>query len=183
LFIARFNILKAGPIGYSRDGLITVAMKSPDFNKKYNLLRTDLKSSGAIEEMTESSSPLTAVWSNNGGFSWPGKDPNLDADFATIWVTPEFGKTVGWQFIKGRDFSKEFGTDSLSIVINEAAVKFMGIKDPVGTLVKWGDDKDAETFRVVGVIKDMLMQSPYEPVKQTIYLSDYDEISSNMVLN
>jgi hypothetical protein len=158
-----------------------VEMKSPDFNKKYNLLRTDLTSSGAIEEMTESSSPLTAVWSNNGGFNWPGKDPNLDADFAVIWVTPEFGKTVGWQFTGGRDFSREFATDSLAIVINEASVKFMGIKDPVGTLVKWGNENDAKTFRIVGVIKDMLMQSPYEPVKQTIYFSDYDEMSNYMV--
>ena len=103
------------------------------------MLRTELKGNGAIEELAESSSPLTGVWSNNGGFHWPGKDPNLDADFATIWVTHEFGKTIGWQFIEGRDLSREFGTDSLSIVINEAAVKFMGIKNPLGTMVKSGD--------------------------------------------
>ena len=121
---------KNRPIGYNRDGLMMIEMKSPDFYGKFDLLRTDLKSSGAIEELAESSSPLTGVWSNNGGFDWAGKDPNLDAEFATIWVTHEYGKTVGWQFKEGRDLSREFSMDSASIVVNESAVKFMGIKKP-----------------------------------------------------
>ena len=94
-------------------------------------------------------------------------------DFATIWVTHEFGKTVGWQFKEGRDLSREFATDSLAIVINEAAVKFMGLKKPVGTIIKW----DGKNYIVIGVIKDMLMQSPYEPVKQTIYFLDYNNVN------
>jgi putative ABC transport system permease protein len=158
------------PIGYKRDGLMMIEMKSPDFYGKFDLLRTALKGNGAIEELAESSSPLTAVWSNNGGFNWEGKDPNLDADFATIWITHEFGKTIGWQFKEGRDFSREFGTDSSAIIINETAVKFMGIKNPVGRMIKWGSDAHSKSFKVIGVINDMVMQSPYEPVKQTIYL-------------
>ncbi len=157
---------KSRPIGYNRNGLMMIEMKSPDFGGKLELLRTELKSVNAIEEITESSSPLTGVWSNNGGFTWPGKDPNLDADFATIWVSHEFGKTVGWQFKEGRDLSKDFFTDSSAIVINEAAVKFMNIKNPVGTMVKWGRERE---FKIIGVIKDMLMESPYEAVKQTVY--------------
>ncbi|HEX5026790.1 MAG TPA: FtsX-like permease family protein [Agriterribacter sp.] len=168
---------KSRPIGYSRDGVMMIEMKSPDFYGKFDVLRTDLKNAGAIEEMAESSSPLTGVWSNNGGFSWPGKDPNLDADFATIWVTHEFGKTVGWQFKEGRDLSRAFGTDSSAIVLNEAAVKFMGIKNPVGTIVTSGERDDARKYTVIGVIKDMLMQSPYEPVKQTIYFLDYNNVN------
>lgn len=164
---------KSRPIGYDRSGLMMISMKSPDFYGKFDLLRTELKSAGAIEEMTESSSPLTNIWSNNGGFTWPGKDPNLDAEFATIWVTHDFGKTVGWQFKEGRDLSREFATDSLAMVVNEAAVKFMGIKNPVGTAVKWGK----RNYTIVGVIKDMLMQSPYENVKQTIYFMDYNNVN------
>ncbi len=127
---------KSRPIGYNRDGLMMIDMKSPDFYGKFDLLKTDLKNAGAIQELAESSSPLTAVWSNSGGFTWPGKDPNLDADFATIWVTHEFGKTVGWQFKEGRDLSRDFKTDSSSIILNEAAVKFMGIKKS-----RWYDGK------------------------------------------
>jgi len=152
-------------------------MMSPDFYGKFDLLRTELKNKGAIVEMAESSSPLTGVWSNNGGFEWKGKDPSLQAEFATIWVTHDFGKTVGWKFKEGRDFSRSFSTDTAAIVINEAAVKFMGLKNPLGTVVQWGQGKDAGHFTIVGIIKDMLMESPYEPVKQTIYFMNYENVN------
>lgn len=168
---------KDRPMGYDNNGLIMMQMMSPDFYGKYDLLRTELKKQGAIVEMAESSSPLTAVWSNNGGFEWKGKDPSLQAEFATIWVTHDFGKTVGWKFKEGRDFSRSFSTDTMAIVINEAAVKFMGIQNPVGKVVQWGQGKDAGHFTIVGVIKDMLMQSPYEPVKQTIYFMNYENVN------
>lgn len=168
---------KDRPMGYDNNGLVMMQMMSPDFYGKYDLLRTELKKQGAIVEMAESSSPLTGVWSNNGGFHWEGQDPSLQPEFATIWVTHDFGKTVGWQFKEGRDFSRSFSTDTAAIVINEAAVKFMGVKNPVGKVVQWGQGKDAEYFTIVGVIKDMLMESPYEPVKQTIYIMNYENVN------
>ena len=167
---------KNRPIGYDRTGLMMIRMKSPDFYGKFDLLRTQLKSNGAITGLAESSSPLTNVWASNNGFEWPEKDPNLIADFNTIWVTPEFGKTVGWSFRTGRDFSKDFSTDSSSIVINEAAAKFMGIKDPIGATIRWGSN-NGKKYTVVGVIKDMVMESPYETVRQTIYFMDYNNVN------
>jgi len=160
---------KDRPIGYDRSGLIMIPIKTPDFYGKFDVLRNDLKNAGAIEEMAESSSPLTQVWSNNGGLEWEGKDPSLQAEFATIWVTHDFGKLLGWQVKEGRDFSREIASDSSGVVINEAAVKFMGLKSPVGTVVRWGDDKDGQDFKIIGVIKDMLMESPFRAVKQTMY--------------
>jgi ABC-type antimicrobial peptide transport system permease subunit len=168
---------KSRPMGYNRNGLMMIEMKSPDFYGKFELLRTALKSNGAIEELAESSSPLTGLWSNNGGFNWEGKDPNLDADFGTVWVTHEFGKTVGWQFKEGRDLSRDFGTDSSAVILNEAAVKFMGVKNPVGMMMKWGDGPNARSCKVIGVIKDMLMQSPYTAVKQTLFFLDYENVN------
>jgi len=175
---------KNRPLRYDNKGIIMVQMKSQDYYGKFDLLRTELKNNGAILEMSESSSPLTGIWSNNGGFNWKGKDPNLQAEFATVWITHEFGASVGWEFKDGRDFSRSFSTDSSAIVINEAAVKFMNIPDPLGKVVRWGDDKHGEDYTVVGVIRDMLMQSPYEPVKQTIYLLDYENANwMNFKLN
>jgi ABC-type antimicrobial peptide transport system permease subunit len=164
---------KNRPLGYDNNGVLMIQMTSPDFSGKYDLLRNELKSKGTIVEMAESSSPLTAVWSNNGGFDWEGKDPSLDAEFATIWVTHDYGKTVGWEFSQGRDFSRDFATDTSGIVLNEAAVKFMNIDNPVGKQVKWFD----MTLTVIGVIKDMVMESPYDPVKQSIYLISYTNTS------
>lgn len=164
---------KNRPLGYDNNGVLMIQITSPDFSGKYDLLRNDLKSKGAIVEMAESSSPLTAVWSNNSGFDWEGKDPSLDAEFATIRVTHDFGKTVGWEFTQGRDFSRDFVTDSTGVVLNEAAVKFMNIGNPIGKQIKWDD----MTLTVIGVIKDMVMESPYDPVKQSIYLISYTNTS------
>jgi putative ABC transport system permease protein len=161
---------KNRPVGYDRNGLIMIEMKSPDYENKYDILRNDLKNVGAIEEMSESSSPLTGVWSNNGGFHWEGMAPGVQGEFGTIWVTPEFGKVVGWEVIEGRDFNRDLATDSLSLIVNEAAVKFLNIGNPVGKTIRWGDDSTATNFTVIGVVKDLLMESPFRAVKQTIFL-------------
>jgi len=171
---------KNRPIGYDREGLVMIPMKTPDFYGKFDVLRTELKRTGAIEELSESSSPLTEVWSDSGGFDWKGKDPALQTDFATIWVTHEYGKTVNWKIKEGRDFSREFSTDSTAVVINEAGVKFMGVKDPVGMEINWFGGK----LHVIGVVKDLLMQSPYSPVKQTVYLLNNGNVNwINLKLN
>jgi ABC-type antimicrobial peptide transport system permease subunit len=137
----------------------------PEIHKHFEVVRTELKSQGAILEMTQSTSPTTEVWNTNGGFNWEGKDPNLAVDFPNSGVTYEFGKTVGWQFKEGRDFSRDFATDSSAFVINEAMVKFIGLKNPVGTQLKWND----EPYTIIGVIKDMVVQSPYQPVRAALF--------------
>ncbi|HWA36029.1 MAG TPA: ABC transporter permease, partial [Cyclobacteriaceae bacterium] len=100
------------PIGYTREGLMMIRKTAPEFWNKFDVLRNGLKASGAIVEMAESSSPATEVWFNNSGYHWKGKDPNLEDDFATMGVTHDYGRTMGWQFLKGRDFSRDFSTDS-----------------------------------------------------------------------
>ncbi|MBX3255505.1 MAG: ABC transporter permease [Chitinophagaceae bacterium] len=175
---------KDRPVGYDRNNLVMVMMQTPDFYGKYDILRAELKKQNAIVEMSESSSPVTNVWSNSGGFNWEGKDPNLDTDFATFWVTAEYGKTVGFEIKEGRDFSRDFKGDSASLIVNEAAIKFMNIQDPVGKIVRWGDGPEAAALTIVGVVKDMVMSSPYQPVKQAVYLLTNDNVNViNLKLN
>ncbi|HMH24692.1 MAG TPA: ABC transporter permease [Puia sp.] len=162
---------KNRPVGYTRDGLLMIPVTSQNFTGKFDILRSELKKTGAITEIAESESAVTAVSSHNGGFTWNGKDAGVEEDFGTLTVSYEYGKTIGWNFLEGRDFSREYNTDSSGFVINETAAKFMGLKQPVGETVRWkskwlGFDKE---FKIIGVIKDMLMQSPYEPVKPTIF--------------
>ncbi|WP_257657316.1 ABC transporter permease [Parapedobacter lycopersici] len=174
---------KDRPVGYNRDRLMMVEMKTSDFYGKFDVLRSQLKEKGAIEELSESSSPMTAVWSNQGGFTWPGKDPALQTDVATIWVTHEFGKTVDWQIREGRDFSREFGTDSTAVIINEAAAKYMGVADPVGMTITAGDLGGGD-YHIIGVVNDLIMDSPFQPVKQTFYFMNYGMVNwINLKLN
>ena len=166
----QIQFAKNRPIGYSREGLVYLVQKTNDIHNHYVAFKDELIKSGAVVETAESGSPVTGVWSNNSGFEWRGKAPGMQDDFATVGITPDFGKTVGWQFKDGRDFSSAFLTDSNAIVLNEAAAKYMDFKNPVGEVIT----TDGKPYHVIGVIKNMVMSSPYEPVKQTFFFLDKD---------
>jgi ABC-type antimicrobial peptide transport system permease subunit len=159
---------KDRPIGYNRNGLINMFMSTNDIHDHFDAVRAELKNAGAVAEITESGSPTTSIWNTNGGFDWKGKDPELAVDFPNNGVTFEYGKTVGWGFVDGRDFSRDHATDSSAFVINEAAVKFLGFKNPVGEVLVW----EKKPFTIIGVIKDMVVESPYEPVRASLFHID-----------
>jgi putative ABC transport system permease protein len=168
VIIRQIQIAKNRPVGYTRDGLIMLRMVSGDFYGKYDLLRDELKASGAVSEVSESMGAVTNVASGNSGFEW--RNGNTEQNFGTLAVTQDHGKTVGWQFIKGRDFSRDMITDSSGIVINEAAMKIMAMENPVGEPVRWtwrnGKIMD---YKILGVIKNMVMESPYDAIEPTIF--------------
>lgn len=155
---------KNRPIGYSNKGLVNFGLQG-EVKQHYEAIRNDLKNKGAIEEMTASNSPMTGVWNTNGGFDWEGKDPNLSVDFPNNSVNYEYGKTVKWNIKEGRDFSKSFATDSAAFIINESAAKFLPFKDPVGKTLVW----NKKPYVIIGVVKDIMQESPFYPVRPTLY--------------
>jgi putative ABC transport system permease protein len=162
---------KNRPVGYTREGLLLIEKKSKDFYGKYDVLRNELKNTGVVVEMAESARAVTELNSNNAGFDWKDKAPAFEVNLATLSVSPHYGKTVGWQFVSGRDFSDELTSDSSGYILNEAAVKHMGLKDPIGEVIHWKNkwwnvDKD---FKILGVVKDMVMESPFAPTKPTVF--------------
>ncbi|ACU62569.1 ABC transporter permease [Chitinophaga pinensis] len=171
---------KNRPVGYNREALITIDMNTPELYGHYNALRRELIETGAVIEMSTSSSPTTSLKSRQIGFDWEGKDPNLREQLGTVAISHDFGKTIGWQFVAGRDFSRSFATDSSGMVLNESAARYLGLKDPVGKTVKW----NGKPFQIIGIVKDMLMGSPFEPVYQTVFMLDYNWASViNIKLN
>ena len=161
----QIEFAKDRPIGYDRSGLINVYLPTEEIHNHFEAVRNELKSQNAIIEMTEAGSPTTQVWNSNGGFTWQGKDPALAVDFPNNGVTHEFGKTVGWQFKTGRDFSRDFASDSLAFVINESAEKFLGFENAVGETLTWNE----QPYTIIGVIKDMIIESPYAPVRPSLW--------------
>jgi putative ABC transport system permease protein len=151
-------------IGYSSDKLIYVKMKTNDVHEHYEAARNDFLATGAVENMSESYGFVIQNSANSGGFEWKGKDPNFLDNFALEWVSHDYGKTVGWQFIEGRDFSKVIASDSFGYVINEAAAKYMGLQNPVGELLR----KDGKDYKIIGVVRDVIAESPYKPVRPTL---------------
>jgi len=154
------------PIGYDRNGLIRFNMNTTDLNGKNDVLRQELLASGGVTEVAASSAATTENNYFDDRIEWEGKDPKLaKMAFVLRAVTYEFGKTVGWQFTQGRDFSRSYKTDNAAVILNEAAVKYMQLANPVGKTITFNNNK----FTVVGVIKDMITDSPYKPVEPGLY--------------
>ena len=93
-------------------------------------------------------------------------------------ISPDFGKTVDWKIVAGRDFNAAYPSDSSAIVINQTAAKFMGFTHPVGKTLEWiGNGK----YQIIGVVKDMVNQSPYDPVTQTFFYLQNNRMSNMTV--
>ncbi|MFT3978917.1 MAG: ABC transporter permease [Ferruginibacter sp.] len=151
--------------GYTRDMLVSLPVFNSSIHDHFNAFETELLQTGVVSTVAETESPVTDVWNTTSGISWPGKDPNLSTDFAVLNVTPDFGKTIQWKIKAGRDFSKAFATDSSAVILNEAAVKFMGLANPVGsTITSWGDP-----LTVIGVVEDIIVKSPYGNSAPAVY--------------
>lgn len=165
---------KNRPIGYSREGLLSIRAASPEFKGKYHVIRNELRSTGVVEDIAEANYSIIDTRGWNGGFAW--RDQKFEPSFNTIFVTHEYGKTIGWEFTAGRDFSREFHSDLSGIVINESALKLMGLQNPVGETLSWTTDGvDRGTYQILGVVKDMVKGSPYEPTNPSIiFLSEND---------
>jgi putative ABC transport system permease protein len=157
-------------IGYNPENLVMMPTTA-EIHAHFNAFREELKKSGAALEVAESANPTTDFYVSDGRFNWEGKDPNLALEFPVNNVTHDYGKTIGWKIIQGRDFSSNFTSDSSAFILNEAAVKFMGLKDPIGKNIEW----NGRRFQVIGVVQDIIFESPYQPVRPYIFQMTGDQ--------
>ena len=156
---------KNRPVGYTREGLVSIPTWNASIHNHFQAVKDELLRSGAISNITEASSETTTTAGSTSGLSWEGKDPNLSIDFTTDAISYEYGQTVNWQIMAGRNFSPAFATDSSAIILNEAAARFMGLKKTVGAVVTWW----GKPFTVIGVVKNMVMVSPYDDPEPVVF--------------
>jgi ABC-type antimicrobial peptide transport system permease subunit len=102
---------------------------------------------------------------NTSDITWQGKNPKEKALFNFRAIGADFIKTIGTELIAGREFSAQFPNDTNSVLLNESAVKMMGLKNPVGSIVRWGTSDNT----VVGVVKDFVVESAYQKVAPMIF--------------
>ncbi|HEY3406186.1 MAG TPA: ABC transporter permease [Ohtaekwangia sp.] len=161
---------KDRPVGYDREGLLMIPMLTGEFHSKYDALKTELIRSGAVMSVAQSLGQTTQINSSNGGFTWRGMKPGFVTDFGTLWVSADYGKTVGWKFIHGRDFDEHMASDSVAIVMNVSAAKIIGMENPVGEEITWAPGWDkTRKYHVIGLIDDMVMKSPYDPAMPVMF--------------
>jgi putative ABC transport system permease protein len=171
----QIQFAKDRPTGYNSERLIEVSMMTPEIRKNYEILRTELLKSGYIKNVSRSMGSVTEDYGGTTAVNWKGKAPDSKPLLMTGRVTQDYGKTLGWNLMAGRDFSKDFGRDSLAIVINQSAAKLMGFKNPLNETVSLG----GKNYQVIGVVGDIIKFSPFDAIKPTIFI--IDAASTNII--
>lgn len=156
---------KSRPLGYNPEKLIWLSL-SGDLQRNFLPMKNELMASGYVEAVSKTSSPMTGVYNQWNAFSWPGKDPQSQPLFSALMVDPAYFTAAGLKLKEGRFFGERVLSDSNAVVLNEASVKLMGLRNPVGSHIKFGDDD----MTVIGVTKNVVQQNPYDEVQPAVML-------------
>ncbi|MFD0999451.1 ABC transporter permease [Ohtaekwangia kribbensis] len=164
---------KNRPVGFDRKGIVHIAVRTEELAKTdYNILRDQLLATGVVQNMAVSDFPITGSMAADASLTWKGKDPALRPLVALNSCSHDFPATSGFQFIEGRDFSRELASDSFAVVINEMAAQLIaGGESALGKTIRFGYAKDRE---IVGVIKDQIRWTPFSKQSPHIYYIRYD---------
>ncbi len=156
----QMQFIQAADAGYNKANVLRLPGEGNIRGKEKSFIAA-LKNIPGVVNASSTYHKMVGRAYSHGGMEWPGKDPNSDVSFEAFEADYDFIETMGMTMQEGRSFSKNFGADSATIVLNETAVKVMGLKDPVGkTIRKFGRD-----LQVIGVVKDFHFESLHEPIK------------------
>ncbi|MFT4155866.1 ABC transporter permease [Parafilimonas sp.] len=156
----QMNLVHTKNLGYSRDNIITF--------KKEGQLKTNMQPFLAevrkIPGVVNASSSFGDLLGKHGTTTevlWKTKKPDEQVEFSGMYVGDNWIETAGLHIIDGRSFDAKFGADSTNVIFNEAAVKAMGMTNPVGQpVILFGKRKT-----IIGVVKDFNFESLYQDIK------------------
>jgi putative ABC transport system permease protein len=164
---------KDRPSGYDKDRLMMTDMNE-DLSKNYTAIRDEIRQKGIAQLITTASRNVTTSGNHRDVDEWPGKKPGESVDMAYLHITDDYFKTLGMTMKEGRDFSGK--SDTLNVVFNEAAVKLLRLKNPINLQITYIDTR----MKIIGVVKDAIMASPFEPADPTIFM--YDANPQNVIM-
>ncbi|MBV6438388.1 MAG: hypothetical protein EPGJADBJ_00009 [Saprospiraceae bacterium] len=153
------------PMGYDTNRLIQIQKSTPDLQGHFWAMREQLLASGGVEDMAEMNTPLAENWHSQSGISWRGKPENSSESFGYVAVTPEFGKTVNWKIVEGRDFGRKFKTDTSAVILNQSAAKLIGFQNPLEEYIEF----DSQRYTIIGIAEDIVFDSPFEKAKPAVF--------------
>ena len=157
------NYIQTTNLGYDKENLVYISLEG-DLAAKYKLFKSEGLQMPGIENVTTITDGPTRINNGTTGIQWNGKDPNLKIDFAHAAIGYDFIKTMHLELALGRDFSKDFATDSVGYIINETALGIIGYPDPIGKpLTLW---KMQGT--IIGVVKDFHFNSLHTQINPLI---------------
>jgi putative ABC transport system permease protein len=159
----QINYIQTTNLGYNRENLIYIPIEG-EYKTKYELFKNEALELPEIINVSRISQSPTSIENGTGGVEWEGKDPNVKPMFTQASVGYSFVKTMNLKLLGGREFSRDFITDSVAYLVNESAAAKMNMKDPVGQpLTFWG-----KKGRIVGLLKDFHINSLHMPINPLI---------------
>jgi putative ABC transport system permease protein len=150
-------------LGYDRENFVYVPLEG-DLTKNYAVFKERALRLPGVQLVTRLTESPTQIENGTGGVDWDGKDPNVKPMFSQAAVGYDFVKTLKLKLIDGRDFSNNFATDTVGYLVNEAALKKIGYKDPVGKRLTFWRKKGT----IIGVLKDFHINSLHTPINPLI---------------
>ena len=165
IIVQQIKYVQGRKSGYDKNNLAYVFIEG-DIQKNYALIKNELISSGTALFVNKTMAPLTQSWSIGSNLNWQGKVPGARISFDRSTTNENLVKVAGLELIAGRDIDiTSFPSDSTACLINESAAREMKFKNPVGQDLF----DDPITWHIVGVIKDFILQSPYEKTRPIIF--------------
>lgn len=149
--------IKDRSLGYDPNNLIMISA-TPDTQKNFTIIKQQLLNTGLINAVTRTFSPITNIWWKQPGPDYDGKPADQNIIFAGLTSDVDLTKTMGIKILQGRDFSG-MPSDSSVALLNKAAIEAMGVKNPLGMQIR-----TARTYTVVGILDNVIMESPFKPV-------------------
>ncbi len=160
----QMQYLQNRPLGYNRSEVISIPLGNLVGTNALEILRQKLQGLPEVESITgargnlglgNDGSTMTSV----SGFNYKGHEVQSHI----LQVDYDYLKTLGIRLVAGRDFSRDFATDSNAVIINEKMAAQIGSKNPVGTFLPYVDNKPP--MQVVGVVKNYNFRSLHEEVQ------------------
>jgi hypothetical protein len=168
LFRKQINYSESREIGFVKENLVFHSL-TDDLRKNYAAIKNELINTGAAISLCKSSTPITRGGTSISGLQWEGMDPKSNISFEFLTTSEDFIKTNGLKLVEGRDIDvANFSTDTASCMINESALKVMGLKDPIGKIIK----DDNANLKIIGVVKDFLIGSPTQVMQPMLIKGD-----------
>ena len=156
--------VKNRDLGYNPDNLIVIPSTSA-IAKNFVVIKQELLETGMISGISRSLSPMTEIWWQSPSPEWEGKPSDVNIIVTGQNVDVDFTKTMGIKVIEGADFAG-MPSDSSKLMLNQAAVEAMGLKDPIGMKMRFG----GREYFVSGITENVVVTSPYEAVDPMVML-------------
>lgn len=180
----QLNYIRNRDLGFDKEHVV-VLQATGELKRRSRSIKNELLKHPDIQNVTFSAFILTDWESSVAGrdLDWTGKQTDRDFLIGNNYVDYDYLKTFNVKLAEGRFFSKEFATDaSDACVVNEAAVKAMGMNEPIGKKIVWSSGSQNENRRtIVGVIKDFNTQSLHQEIRPFVLMpiENIQQVMSN----